>query len=141
MPIRIVDGNDVAEVYAATKEAVELARAGGGPSVIECMTYRWYDHYGFAGAEVGKDGGWGLPYRPDSELQMWIERDPIPRFGDFLVEEKFFTKADLDKMDKAAQAKVDESIAFARKSPKCNPEDGTLYVFAEGRVPATQFLA
>jgi TPP-dependent pyruvate/acetoin dehydrogenase alpha subunit len=141
MPITIVDGNDVAEVYAATKEAVELARAGGGPSVIECMTYRWYDHYGFAGAEVGKDGGWGLPYRPDSELQMWIERDPIPRLREFLVTEKFFTKADLDKMDQAVQAKVDESIAFAREIPKCNPEDGNLYVFAKGRVPARQFLA
>jgi pyruvate dehydrogenase E1 component alpha subunit len=141
MPIRIVDGNDVAEVYAATKEAVELARAGGGPSVIECMTYRWYDHYGFAGAEVGKDGGWGLPYRPDSELQAWIERDPIPRFRAFLVEEKFFTEADLDKMDETVQAKVDESIAFARKSPNVKPEDGTLYVYAEGKVPARQFLA
>jgi pyruvate dehydrogenase E1 component alpha subunit len=141
MPITIVDGNDVAEVYAATKEAVELARAGGGPSVIECMTYRWYDHYGFAGAKEGMDGAWGLPYRPDSELQAWIERDPIPRFRTFLVEEEFFTEAELDTMDEDVQAAVDGSIEFARNSPPVNPEDGALYVYAEGRVPATQFLA
>jgi len=137
----IVDGNDVAEVYAATKDAVDKARAGGGPSVIECLTYRWYDHYGFAGAKEGVDGAWGLPYRPDSELQAWIERDPIPRFRTFLVEEEFFAEADLDAMDAEGQAAVDESIEFARNSPPCNPEDGTLYVYAEGRVPATQFLA
>lgn len=137
----IVDGNDVAEVYAATKEAVDKARAGGGPSVIECLTYRWYDHYGFAGAKEGVDGAFGLPYRPDSELQMWIDRDPIPRFRLFLVEEEFFTEAELDLMDAEVQAVVDASIEFARNSPPCNPEDGTLYVFAEGKVPATQFLA
>jgi pyruvate dehydrogenase E1 component alpha subunit len=137
----VVDGNDVAEVYAATKEAVDKARGGGGPSVIECMTYRWYDHYGFAGAKAGEDGAWGLPYRPDSELQAWIERDPIPRFRTFLVEEEFFTEAELDAMDVDVQAAVDASIEFARNSPPVNPEDGALYVYAEGRVPATQFLA
>jgi pyruvate dehydrogenase E1 component alpha subunit len=137
----IVDGNDVAEVYAATKEAVDKARAGGGPSVIECLTYRWYDHYGFAGASVGEDGAFGLPYRPDSEVQAWIERDPIPRFRAFLEEEEFFTVAELDLMDTEVQAAVDGSIEFARNSPPVNPEDGTLYVYAEGRVPATQFLA
>jgi len=137
----IVDGNDVADVYAAVKEAVDKARAGGGPSVVECMTYRWYDHYGFAGAKEGADGAFGLPYRPDSELQAWIDRDPIPRFRTFLTEEKFFTEADLDGWDVEAQAAVDASIEFARNSPPCNPEDGVLYVYAEGRVPATQFLA
>lgn len=137
----IVDGNDVAEVYAATKEAVDKARAGGGPSVIECLTYRWYDHYGFAGASAGEDGAFGLPYRPDSEVQAWIERDPIPRFRAFLEEEEFFSQAELDLMDTEVQAEVDASIEYARNSPPVNPEDGTLYVYAEGRVPATQFLA
>lgn len=136
-----VDGNDVAEVYAAVKDAADRARAGGGPSVVECMTYRWYDHAGFAGAKVGVDGAWGLPYRPDSELQMWMERDPIPRYRLFLVEEEFFTEEELDQFDKEIQDAVDESIEFARQSPKCKAEDGVLNVFAEGAVPATQFLA
>lgn len=136
-----VDGNDVAEVYAAVTDAVDRARAGGGPSVVECMTYRWYDHAGFAGAKVGVDGAWGLPYRPDSELRMWMERDPIPRFRLFLVEEELFTEEELDQFEAEAQEAVDASIEFARSSPKCVPEDGVLNVYAEGRVAATQFLA
>jgi pyruvate dehydrogenase E1 component alpha subunit len=136
-----VDGNDVAEVYAAVKDAADRARAGGGPSVVECMTYRWYDHAGFAGAKEGVDGAFGLPYRPDSELKMWMERDPIPRFKTFLIEEEFFTEEQLNAIEADVQKAVDDSIEFARTSPKVNPEDGTLHVFAEGKVPATQFLS
>ena len=61
IPHHLVDGNDVTAVYAATQEAVEWARAGKGPSVIEGMTYRWYDHAGFAGGRVGQDAAMGLP--------------------------------------------------------------------------------
>jgi pyruvate dehydrogenase E1 component alpha subunit len=136
-----VDGNDVAEVYAAVKDAADRARAGGGPSVVECMTYRWYDHSGFAGAKEGVDGAFGLPYRPDSELQMWMERDPIPRFRTFLVEKEFFSEDQLNQFDVEVQKAVDDSIEFARSSPKVIPEDGTLHVYAEGKVPSTQFLS
>lgn len=136
-----VDGNDVAEVYASVKDAADRARAGGGPSVVECMTYRWYDHSGFAGAKEGADGAFGLPYRPDSELQMWMERDPILRFKTFLAENKFFTPEQLNVVDGEVQKAVDDSIEFARSSPKVKPEDGTLNVFAQGKVPATQFLS
>ena len=136
----IVDGNDVAEVYAAVKGAVDKARAGGGPSVVECMTYRWYDHSGFAGAKVGEDGAWGLSYRPDSELRMWMARDPVARFRLFLTEQEFFTEPELDQIDLEVQQTVDESIEFARASSPCAPEDGVLNVFAEGAVAATQFL-
>ncbi len=60
IPHYLVDGNDVTAVHAAAREAVEWARAGKGPSVIEGMTYRWYDHSGFAGAKRGVDAAWGL---------------------------------------------------------------------------------
>lgn len=135
-----VDGNDVAEVYAAVKDAVDRARANGGPSVVECMTYRWYDHAGFAGAEVGVDGAWGLPYRSDSEVRTWMARDPIPRFQQFLIEEGFFTEDELNTFDEDVQLAVDGSVQFARSSPRVKPEDGVLNVFADGAVPATQFL-
>jgi TPP-dependent pyruvate/acetoin dehydrogenase alpha subunit len=105
------------------------------------MTYRWYDHAGFAGAKEGVDGAFGLPYRPDSELKMWMERDPIPRFKNFLIEEEFFTEEQLNAIEADVQKAVDDSIEFARTSPKVKPEDGTLHVFAEGKVPATQFLS
>lgn len=140
IPSVTVDGNDIAAVFQATADAVERARNGEGPSFIEAMTYRWYDHYGFAGAKVGQDGALGLPYRPDSEVKYWMGLDPIPRFKDFLLSRKLVTQAEIDTLDKNAQAAVDASIEFARKSPKVKAEDGLLNVYAEGAVPATQFL-
>ena len=82
---RVVDGNDVLAVYNVAKYAVDKARAGGGPTIIECKTYRWYDHYGAGGAKIGVDGAFGLGYRSDRELRDWMAKDPIPRFREFLV--------------------------------------------------------
>jgi len=138
-----IDGNDVAEVYAAAAEAVEKARGGGGPSVIEAMTYRWYDHYGFAGSKVGVDGAFGLPYRPDSEVKWWMSNDPIPRVKAFFIERKLFTADELTKIETDAQAAVDASLEFARKSPAVKATDGLLNVFAganQASVVPTQFL-
>ncbi len=140
IPSVTVDGNDVAEVFAATTEAVERARAGFGPSVIEAMTYRWYDHAGFAGAKVGVDGAFGLPYRSDNEVKQWMSRDPIPRFKSFLLDRKLFTEAELTAIEADVQKQVDASIEFARNSPLTKPEDGVLNVFSKGTVEPTQFL-
>lgn len=140
VPSMTVDGNDVAAVFAATKEAVDRARAGGGPSVIEAMTYRWYDHSGFAGAKTGVDGAFGLPYRSDAEVKMWMERDPIKRMKDFLIDRKLFTADELTGLESAAQKAVDDSIDFARKSTPAKPEDGVQNVYAKGTVAPTQFL-
>jgi pyruvate dehydrogenase E1 component alpha subunit len=140
IPSVTVDGNDVAEVFAATKEAVERARAGEGPSVIEASTIRWYDHAGFAGAKVGVEGAFGLPYRQDAEVKTGMARDPISRFRQFLLDRKLFTEAELTKIETDAQAAVDASVEFARNSPKTKPEDGVLHVYAKGTVSPTQFL-
>lgn len=140
IPSITVDGNDVAAVFAATQEAVNLARSGGGPSVIEAMTYRWYDHAGFAGAKVGVDGAFGLPYRSDSDVRMWMQRDPIPRYKQLLLDRKLFTADELTKIETDAQAAVDASVAFARSSPPVVPSDGVKNVYADVSVPAHQFL-
>jgi TPP-dependent pyruvate/acetoin dehydrogenase alpha subunit len=140
VPSTTVDGNDVAAVYAAAAEAVDRARNGGGPSVIEGMTYRWYDHAGFAGAKVGVDGAFGLPYRSDDDVRMWMTRDPIPRFKTFLLARKLFTADELTKIETDAQAAADASLVFARSSPPVNATDGTLNVYAKGAVAANQFL-
>lgn len=135
-----VDGNDVAAVFSAAKDAVDKARAGGGPSVIEGMTYRWYDHAGFAGAKVGVDGAFGLPYRSDAEVKMWMERDPISRYKNFLLDRKLFTAEELTALENDAQKAVDASIEFARNSPAPKPQDGVQNVYAKGTVAPTQFL-
>ena len=77
MPGVIVDGMDVLAVHEATVEAVERARRGEGPALVEAKTYRFYNHHGIQNL--------GLKYRPDEEVLAWKERDPIFNFEDKLI--------------------------------------------------------
>jgi TPP-dependent pyruvate/acetoin dehydrogenase alpha subunit len=140
IPHHLVDGNDLSAVHAATKEAVEWARAGKGPSMIEGITYRWYDHSGFAGGKVGQDGALGLPYRTDDEVKQWISRDPILRYKTWLLAKGTATEAELSKIETDTQAAVDASVEFARKSALPDPTAGVLNTYAKGAVEATQFF-
>lgn len=140
IPAVTVDGNDVAAVYAAAQEAVARARAGEGPSVIEGLTYRWYDHSGFAGATVGEDGAWGLPYRSDEEVKAWMARAPWVRYRAFLVDRGLATDGELDAIEADVQAAVDASVEFAKAGEYPSPEMGLENVYAEGAVAATQFI-
>ena len=140
IPHYLVDGNDVTSVYAAAKEAVDLARAGNGPSVIEGMTYRWYDHAGFAGSKVGIDGAAGLPYRSDEEVRLWISRDPNVRFKTWLLAMGLATENELAKVEREAQEAVERSVAFARQSNYPDPKAGVLNTHANVAVAATQFF-
>jgi len=132
---RVVDGNDVLAVYGLAKYAVAKARAGGGPTIIECKTYRWYDHYGAGGAKIGVDGAFGLGYRSDRELRDWMAKDPIPRFRKFLVSEKVLTDEKADAIAAEVKQAVDDAAEFAKAQPVPKPEDGLLNVFAQGAVP------
>jgi pyruvate dehydrogenase E1 component alpha subunit len=132
---RVVDGNDVLVVYDAAKYAVEKARTGGGPTVIECKTYRWYDHYGFGGSRAGADGAFGLGYRSDRELRDWMAKDPIRRFRQFLMDEKILTEGQANEILEQVKQAVEEAAVFAGAQPVPKPQDGLLNVFAEGAVP------
>ena len=139
LPHHLVDGNDIAAVYNATKQAVEWGRAGNGPSVIEGLTYRWYDHSGFAGARVDVEGASGLPYRTDDEVKAWMTRDPIPRYRRWLLTKDIASGEELAGIEQAAQASVDESVRFAREGTDPDPAAGVLNTHAEGPVLASQF--
>jgi pyruvate dehydrogenase E1 component alpha subunit len=139
IPHYLVDGNDISAMYAATKEAVDWARAGNGPSVIEGMTYRWYDHSGFAGAKLGEDGAFGIPYRTDEEVRAWMSRDPITRYKRWLLAKDLAAEAELAEIEAEAKRAVDASVEFARQGQDPLPESGVLHTHAEGRVLATQF--
>jgi pyruvate dehydrogenase E1 component alpha subunit len=103
--------------------------------VIECKTYRWYDHYGAGGGRIGVDGAFGLGYRSDRELRDWMAKDPIRRFREFLLAEKVLTAERADAIrDEVAKA-VEDAAAFAAAQPVPKPEDGLLNVFARGAVP------
>ena len=140
IPHHVVDGNDVVAVYAAAQEAADWARAGKGPSMIEGITYRWYDHSGFAGGRVGVDGAWGLPYRSDEEVRHWISRDPIARYKTWLLEKELAKASELAKIEADAHAAVEASIAFARRSADPDPKAGVLNTYAGSAVMAAQFF-
>lgn len=139
IPNETVDGNDILAVHAVAKRAVERTRSGGGPTVIEAKTTRWYDHSGMAGAKAGVSGAFGLPYRPDRDVRAAIANDPIAKFRAYLISMNVLTEAHADQLVSDVKAKVAASLDFARQSPKTNGERGVFNVFAQGAVPASQF--
>ena len=83
IPGVVVDGQDVLQVYNAAKTAVDRARAGEGPTLIEAKTYRYYNHWGAPGAKPGELGAFGYDplaissFRPEREVRDWMARDPV----------------------------------------------------------------
>ena len=112
---------------------------GQRPEHDRGITYRWYDHAGFAGGKVGQDGAMGLPYRTDDELRGWISRDPIQRYTRWLLAKDLASEAELASIDAETQAAVDASVEFARQGADPNPEAGVLNTHAAGGAAATQF--
>jgi pyruvate dehydrogenase E1 component alpha subunit len=115
--------NDVLAVYDIAKTAIERARAGEGPSFIECETYRWRGHH------MG-DQGDTYGYRSQAEIGDWMKRDPIERFRVYLVEKKIAGAADLAAVDAKVQAQIDEAVEFARQAPYPDPSEAFTDVYA-----------
>ncbi len=114
IPGASVDGNDVLAVSEAASAAVERARRGGGPSLIEAKTFRWYGHaINNPASNLGRD---------QAEIDAWKARDPIPRFERQLLDRGLATQADLDAMRAEVLQELEESIAFAEASPLAAPE-------------------
>jgi pyruvate dehydrogenase E1 component alpha subunit len=108
-----VDGNDILAVYQAVKEAVERARAGEGPSLIENVTYRWRGH-----SKSDRN-----LYRTQEEIQDWKDRDPIPRFENMLREYDVMDEEALERIDEAAQTTIDQAAEEATSFPEPSPEN------------------
>lgn len=106
IPRSVVDGNNALEVYQAAHEAVERARQGGGPTLIECKTYRLKGHSRF---DAGK-------YRPPEEVEEWIKRDAVEIILAIALQEKAITKAKAGQIRKKIQKEVDAAAKFALES-------------------------
>jgi len=113
MPGVRVDGMDVEAVYHATKEAIERAKAGNGPTLIECDTYRQYGH--FEGDEQ--------KYKADDDPNK--DRDPIIEFRGKAIAKGWMTDEEANEIEAAAEKKVEEAVAFAEASPL--PDESSLY--------------
>lgn len=141
IPGYTVDGQDTLAMYSVMKQAVERARAGDGPTLIEAKTYRFYDHAGLSGAKTGVLGAFGLPYRSDKDLMSWIANDPLPKFRNTLVAIGVLSGDQADQMEADVKQQVAESIEFARNSPKPTQEMGLSNVYAQGSVSPSQMYA
>jgi TPP-dependent pyruvate/acetoin dehydrogenase alpha subunit len=106
MPGVRVDGNDVEGVHGAVGDAVERARGGGGPTLVEAVTYRWFGHY----------AGDRATYRDAAEVAEWRERDPLVRARAAL------DPALADDLDAEVEREIGEALAFAQRSPVTGPD-------------------
>ncbi|HEY6721208.1 MAG TPA: thiamine pyrophosphate-dependent enzyme, partial [Burkholderiales bacterium] len=117
----VLDGNDADIVYSAAREAVAKARSGGGPSLIECLTYR---HSGHSRADPAK-------YRPKEEVEEWMKRDPVALYRSRLLGAGI-AEATLAKIESEAMAKLDQATEAAKVSPTPAVESAMTDVWADG---------
>lgn len=109
-----IDGNDVIEVYRTIKEAVNLARKGGGPTLIECKTYRW-------GGQMTMDAD---KYRSTEEKEEWKKKCPIEAYKIKLIKSELIDKAFIQKIEEDTLEQIEQSVKITKKSPK--PDTNTV---------------
>lgn len=114
-----VDGNDPLAVYEAVSQAVEYAREGNGPSIVECMTWRMRGHY----------EGDPAAYRPKETTEEWGKKDPIDNFRVYLLKEGIDEK-EIVAIEEAMEKEIDEAIQFALESPLPDPSEVTTDVYS-----------
>jgi TPP-dependent pyruvate/acetoin dehydrogenase alpha subunit len=115
-----VDGNDVVAVYGAAREAIQRARDGQGPTLIECKTYRWYGH-----SEIDP-----AKYRSPEEVEQWKANDPIPRMEQYLLKQGFWSDEWKQQLIDEFNKEIDEAVEFAENSPFPEPEECLDHVFS-----------
>ena len=122
MPAVKVDGMDAEAVLEATATAVAHARAGNGPSFLECETYRFVGHH-------TAERTMNLGYRTDEEIERWRERDPLRVLAERMAPD------DVAAIDGEVEQLLDAALAFARESPRPDAAEALDYVYASGPAP------
>jgi pyruvate dehydrogenase E1 component alpha subunit len=115
-----INGNDVLAVYQAVKGARTRARAGDGPTLIECKTYRWHGH-----SEHDK-----AFYRTKEELAMWKSRDPLPTFTAYLTHMSVLTPEKEQEIDDRIKSVLEDAVRFAEDSPDPSPGEAVTDLYA-----------
>jgi TPP-dependent pyruvate/acetoin dehydrogenase alpha subunit len=115
-----VDGFDVVAVYEAAVEAVERARRGEGPTLLVTEAYRFEGHY----------AGEPEVYRERAEVDQWRQKDPIPRFHTYLIDNGKASQAELDAIDAEIKQEMVDAVKFAQESPQPDPATALDYIYA-----------
>jgi len=118
---QVIDGNDADLVYSTARDAIAKARSGGGPSLVECLTYR---HSGHSRADPAK-------YRPKEEVEEWMKRDPVPLYRSRLLAGGV-AEATLAKIESDAMATLEQATESAKASPTPAVESAMTDVWADG---------
>jgi pyruvate dehydrogenase E1 component alpha subunit len=126
MPGVTVDGNIFSDVADAAYEAIERARGGGGPTLIEALTYR---HRGHSKSDRNR-------YRTKEEIDSWVERDPILLLEQDLLAHGLINPAELESLKASVEQEIEEAVAFAKDSPSPMLESLTDFVYAAPRQEA-----
>jgi acetoin:2,6-dichlorophenolindophenol oxidoreductase subunit alpha len=121
--VRVESGQDVLDVYDATNEAVERARRGEGPSLVEVVTYRYNEHS--EGLRLGTD------YRDQAERAAWLEKDPIVLFRARLIADGVADADQLDALEAEVLEEVEEAFQFSQDSPYPDPSDAFKDLYTE----------
>lgn len=116
-----IDGNDVLAIYRATVEAVARARSGGGPTLLECRTYRWRGH-------VGPSWDMDVGVKRKDELKDWLPRDPVKRLREYLLG-MGLAHLTFDEMEREVRSEVEAAVEFARESPYPDSSDLLAHLF------------
>lgn len=115
IPGRRVDGNDIEAVFKVVSALAKRARDGGGPALVECLSYRWEPHSLFTRGEL----------RPQAEIEEWKSRDPIERYRSQLIGRKIATSKMIEQVHAEVAAELVQAVEFAKSSPP--PEPGTAF--------------
>ncbi len=126
-----VDGNDILAVYSAASAALKKARAGGGPTLIECFTYRISNH------TTSDDAS---RYRPDSEVKEWQKKDPVARLRNFLVAKKLWNDKKESQLLADVEKQVSDAVAQYEKVPAAAVDDVFRYAYSEMPQPLKEQL-
>lgn len=121
MPGVIADGNDVLAVYEGANRAVERARAGRGPTLIECKTYRYRGHWE-GDPEV---------YRTKEEVKEWKKRDPLKKFKKYLLENDITQSKEISLVEKKIEDEIKDAVKYAQASPPPRPESALEDLYVE----------
>ncbi len=122
IPSETVDGMDVLAVYKAVNKAVGRARRGEGPSLLECVTYRYEGH---------EEGDPWETYRTKQEVEEWKKRDPITNFGQYLIKTQVISEKELEFIRADVEKTISNAIGFAEKSPLTNVEEALKDVYTD----------
>ena len=120
IPGVVADGMDVAAVHASAGQAVQRARGGHGPTLLECKTYRFRGHSRFEDPS----------YRTKEELAQWQEKDPVPAFSQYLQSQSMATAEELDQIESDVAAEIEDAVRFAESSADPDAREYEKYVFA-----------